>query len=105
MPSSFALLQHATVLHTEKTAKTFNLVEDWTSKREMVTVLLHDLPIWVANFETVTGTPLSTEPRIKVEDTVPRVRLMAMAEATVSALYGLADVRALLKKVFTPLLF
>lgn len=89
----FDLLRVATKLRSVVTLF-YTLVDDWTAKREIVYIMCEDLPRLICAYENSSSQPYENDSRISIPDRIPEVRLKAAVEATVNALYGLADVAA-----------
>jgi hypothetical protein len=90
---TFEQLRIATSIVNNQT-RYFEWVDEWKVKREVLAVLLMDLPKLVAEYKARQKEPYENDSRITLTDEIPRIRLISACEATANCLYGLAEISA-----------
>lgn len=70
------------------------MVDEWKAKRDILNVQLADLPGMASAHKTRQHRPYSADPRMKLVDATPTVRLANACEATANGLYSMAEVAA-----------
>ena len=90
---SFQQLKHVSSICHGK-GRHFAFVEEWSTKREYLTVYLSDLPNLKKDYKKANTEPYTEDKRITLVDQIPRIRLASCCEAACNCLYSMAEIAA-----------
>ncbi len=88
---SFEKLRYATRLVSGNTHY-HEIVKEWDSKRQHLAVELSDFPSLIQAYKAAPKEPYEKNKKITLVNPIPRLRLANACEATVNALYSMAEI-------------
>jgi hypothetical protein len=91
--SAFRKLAYATKLVSAET-RYFEQVSEWAAKRRTLALQLADITTLVKEHRERASHPYEFDPKIKIFDQVPTIRLSNACEATANCLYSVAEIAA-----------
>ena len=72
----------------------FLFVEEWDTKRQYLAVYNYDIPKLVEEYKSSKEVPYELNPKIRLVDQAPRLRLASSCEAASNCLYSMAEIAA-----------
>lgn len=90
---TFKRLEAATKI-IDKDTKYFEIVMEWSRKRESLHLQLADLPTLTSDYKNRSTSPYLLNPSITLTDQIPVIRLKNACEAVTNSLYGMAEIAA-----------